>query len=91
VDFEYLNLPVCVYDLNGIRSRAKDKLNKEEDIYIKNCLSKVLITDLNEYLMLNRIRKNSKIWEIIENANDFRFKQLIFEKIVVFISKLFSF
>ena len=91
VDFEYLNIPICVYDLNGISTRAKDKLNKEEDSYITKYLSKILIADLNEYYMLNRIRKNSRLWKIIQNANDFRLKKLIFEKIVIFISKFFSF
>jgi glycosyltransferase involved in cell wall biosynthesis len=91
VDFEYLNLPICVYDLNGVSSRAKEKLNQEEDIYISKFLSTILIKDLNEYYSLNRIRKNSKLWKIIENANDFRRKKFIFEKIVIFISKIFHF
>jgi glycosyltransferase involved in cell wall biosynthesis len=91
VNYKYLNIPICIYDLNGVSSKSKEKLNKEEDIYIRDYLPNILINDLNNYRLLTRIKNNSRIWSYLVSANDYRFKKIVFENIIIFISKLFNF
>ena len=90
-NYKYLNIPICIYDLNGVSSKSKEKLNKEEDIYICDYLPNILINDLNDYRFLTRIKNNSRIWSYLVSANDYRFKKLVFENIIACVYKLLNF
>jgi len=85
---QYIDIPVAVYDLNGVSATQKEKLVQEIEQYLTALLPENIIKDYKHLNQQTKVINNSKIYPWIERLHPYRGKKIAIEKMINFIFKI---
>jgi glycosyltransferase involved in cell wall biosynthesis len=84
---KHLNIPISIFDVNGVSSTQKSKLLDEVDSILPDYLPPKIITDMQRLKEYDRFTRNSELFLLIQSIHEYRKKKKLFEKIALFFAK----
>lgn len=86
--FRYTEWPVAIYDTTGVSYTRRSELVRELDMYLAMKLPRLLKADLDRYMQIDNIIRNSSLFQVLFSVNDFSGKKRLFESVVKFIHRI---
>jgi hypothetical protein len=81
-------MPVAIYDTTGVSHLRRPELVNELDGYLSLQFPGLVKADLDRYLQMDNIIRNSGLYQLLISIHPFSGKKRLFEAIVKFIHRI---